>query len=315
MKLLEPGSRVTTTGAIVGTPAYMAPEQAAGHPEQVGPASDVYSLGAILYELLTGRPPFQGETPLDTLVQVLEGEPDRPRSIDPKVPLKLELICLKCMEKSPEERYPTATAVAADLQRYLEGEEVEARTSGVWPSLRRWWRTQPALVARLGALAVFTVIAQTNYLIYHPVPLAMHLEAIGLLLVWLAVSVVCQWGLKRERWAPWVPYAWVSLDALLLTALLIVTRSQIGPLLVGYPFLVAAAGLWFRVPVVWYSTGILAASYLVLVYSSYQESEPYRLPHHHVMFVVALGVMGFVMAYQVQRIWALSRYYEHRRVP
>jgi serine/threonine-protein kinase len=315
VKMLVPGSRVTTTGAILGTPAYMAPEQAAGRMDTVGPRSDVYSLGAILYELLTGRPPFQGETPLDTLVLVLEGEPDRPRRINPHVPPKLEMICLKCLEKDPAQRYPSAAALGEDLERFLEGEEVEARPPGLWPNLRRWSRSQPALSARLGALAIFLVIVQTNYTLFHPVPLSMHLHAVCMLFLWLAASVVFQWGLRHERWAPWVPFAWVSVDAALLTYLLIMTKSQIGPLLIGYPFLVAASGLWFRVPVVWYSTAILEIAYLVLVYSEYQEAHHYDLPHHHIIFVVALAVLGFVMAYQVQRIRALSRYYEHRPLP
>src|SRR5439155_5291998 len=112
VKLLEADSHVTRSGVIIGTPSYMAPEQAAGHHAVVGPRSDIYSLGAILYEMLTGQPPFREETPLDTLVQVLEGEPASPRQLNQKVPHKLELVCLKCLAKDANERYATAAELA-----------------------------------------------------------------------------------------------------------------------------------------------------------------------------------------------------------
>jgi serine/threonine-protein kinase len=315
VKLLDPGSHVTTTGAIVGTPAYMAPEQAAGRAEEVGPRSDVYSLGAILYECLTGLAPFKGETALETLLQVMESEPPQPRQLDPDIPRKLEMICLKCMEKDPAERYSSAAAVAKDLERFLEGEEVEARPPGVWSGLRRWARREPALVSRLGALLIFTMIVHVNYQLQHAVSLGLHMEVLGLLALWAAASVIFQWGLGRERWAPWVPYAWVTVDAALLTGLLRLAQSEMGPLLIGYPFLIAASGLWFRVPVVWYTTAVLEVAYLVAIWSSYDQGTAYRMPHHHGIFMVALVVLGLVMAYQVQRFRALSRYCEHRQRP
>src|SRR5205085_9415863 len=140
-------SHRTSTGVIVGTPSYMSPEQASGHAAKVGPLSDVYGLGAILYELLAGRPPFQETTPLDTLVQVLEGEPMPPRRFNPHVAPELEMICLRCLEKNPEERYASALALARDLQRFLKNEVLEVRPAGVGHRLRRWTRRQPALAS------------------------------------------------------------------------------------------------------------------------------------------------------------------------
>jgi serine/threonine-protein kinase len=120
-KELEKDVGQTPSGTILGTPSYMAPEQA-GARKDVGPTADVYSLGAILYELLTGRPPFRGETPLDTLVEVMSREPRRPSAVRPGVPRELEAVCLKCLEKQPGRRYATAAALADDLARWGGGE-------------------------------------------------------------------------------------------------------------------------------------------------------------------------------------------------
>jgi serine/threonine-protein kinase len=157
-KRIESDSGQTHTGDIMGTPTYMAPEQAWGWKPQVGPRSDLYSLGATLYTLLTGRPPIQGTTPMETIEQVRTQEPVPPSRLQPKIPRDLETICLKCLQKEPEKRYATAEDLADDLRRFLQGDTILARPVSAPERLWRLARRNPK-VAALTASATLLLVA------------------------------------------------------------------------------------------------------------------------------------------------------------
>jgi WD40 repeat protein len=152
-KLLDSESEITRSGVVLGSPSYMAPEQAEGNTKDVGPAADLHALGAMLYELLTGRPPFRGTSALETLHQVKTTEPVPPSRLVPGLPSDLETITLKCLQKDPHRRYATAGQLADDLMRFRSGEPVHARRISPLERGWRWCHRNPALAASLGALA------------------------------------------------------------------------------------------------------------------------------------------------------------------
>lgn len=310
-KLTDNTHTQTESGAIIGTPSYMSPEQAAGQSKEIGPPADIYGLGALLYTMLTGRPPFREQNPFDTLVQVIESEPPLPSAIRPGIPRSLEKIALHCLEKNSEDRYTTATNLADDLERFLCGEDPEIDSGTFTTRFTKWTRREPGLAGRLAAILAAVLVVEVRYFFLGGDPW-FHTVILIIFGCWCVSSAICQSLLNlRREWCEFVPFGWVLADVVLMTWVLSIAEGPIGTLLVGYPTLVVAAGMWFRVNLVWFMTCGTLISYAVLLFIRPEAATP---PHYPVLYAAVLCVIGYMVAHQIQRVRALSRFYEHRQL-
>jgi len=307
-------SDLTQTGQVLGTAGYMAPEQAAGDYKNVGVFADIYGLGGLLYFCLTGQAPFISENILDALVQVLESEPIPPKTLKPQIPRSLELICMRCLEKKPEDRYANAKEVAEDLERFLKGRPTHAKPPTLIDRLRRIGRRSPVISSHLGALGLAFIIGQLQFAMSASRwKLNDHLQVSFIMLAWIAISVLCGFFGRSKRFEAMVATFWLCADSLFLTVLISMLSDPINPpgaILIGYPMLVVSGGMFFRARMVVLVTIVTMLSYLVLLVSEdYMRNNLFQ----HAIFLVLLACIGICSLHQVRRFRMLSNYIESRR--
>ena len=295
-------SHLTMEGQVLGTPGYMAPEQAKGAAQQSGPAADIYALGAILYHLLTGHPPFRSS--LDALVQVLEQDPVPPRVLNRRIPRDLDVICMKCLAKSPADRFQSADELADDLQRFLDGEPIQARRLGWRRATLRWARHRPRLATVWTTLFAIYVYHLICYAMGNPGSLGhFHWLATGTVLLVAAYAWVYQWLLLRPESGMNVLHLWAATDILVFTVFLITAADGAhSPLVVLYLCMVAGAALSFDRHMVWLVTGVSIAAYWIVVVVSPWSHPTLALPEFRETAPVAISMLAIgLIQYYVLR--------------
>lgn len=267
-KRIDDQSELTATGAILGTPTYMSPEQATPHrAHEVGPGSDVYALGAILFRAFTGEPPFRGDTPFATMLEVINADLPAPRTLRPDLPKDLETICLKCLAKEIPQRYQTAGELAEDLERYLQHEPILAQPPTRVQKVVRWARRKPLLALTYISMGLMYLVHLFTHFLADPTkPIAFHWIITGVVISGVVLTTIIQWMLERDE----LKTAALYLLSTTLTVLPTIgfcfdqgTHSAPIPiylLLIGLPAIFNA-----RVALIAYACGLTVVAYLSLV--------------------------------------------------
>ena len=309
--LLETNERLTGTRNIMGTPHYMAPEQAAEQLGPMGPWSDVHALGALLYRLLTDGPPFNGPTPMQTVLHVIKEPPAPPSLSNPKIPKGLEAICLRCLEKRPANRYQSAAALADDLDRFLAGEITEAEGTGVAARVRRWLESETVLAAHLGVLGFLSALHLVQYLAV-PSLSAPHDLLVGILLgLWAVASGGLRQVEKRLVQDRVTRMAWGVMDVIFLTAVLTMAHGLTSLGMMGYPLAILLTGLFLDERAVKVTTTLSAVGLGVLALDAFFFHPTRLMPLDNLIIAWTIVlVTGMLTTIQVRRTRALSAFHD-----
>lgn len=308
-KSIDSGDDLTHTGQVMGTPGYMAPEQAWGEQSKVGKPADVYAIGAVLYRALTGRLPVEGANFLETILKTRDLEPTSTRKYVPAVPRALDAICLKCLERDPVRRYADAAELAADLRAFQREEPTKASRPNVIQRVRRWNRTYPFLASHVWGLLFLFVIVQLNWITMGS-DLTYHLRISGMLVAWLLLAIGLQVFVAGKALQQPVAAIWLALDAAIMTIFLLVIQHDPSQLLIGYPTLTLASALFEKVRSVAAMTGVTMLAHASLLILRPELCDPWS---HAVLFQALLLIIGFLAASLVRRIQQYRRIFEERR--
>lgn len=306
-KVANHDDSLTATGQILGTPAYMTPEHAAGKAKHIGPAADVYALGAILYFLCTRQPAFSGPTPFDVLIQVLDKRPPRPSKVNKSLDKSLDVVCLKSLEKKPAERYQSAKELAVDLEKILTGEPIDGPQESSLEKLRKWWQREPILAAHTLGIGATTVVVVLFYLIRGESSELFYYR-VGLLLIWLSLSFFLQSWVNIAQWTHVAIFSWLAIDVTIYTSLIAFASPPRSMLLIGYPMMIVASALYYQRRFTVTKTLLCIVGFGIL--GGLFPKEDFNKLDFIAIFMIGLVVISLCMVAMINRVRGLSRFYE-----
>ena len=306
-KQVEGNDALTATGLVLGTPSYMPPEQAAG--KNIGIAADIYSIGAILYAMLTGSAPFEGSSQLETLFQVIQEEPVPVRELDSSIPRDLEAIVMKCLEKRPADRYRSAEILSDDLQRFLRREPVQARNN-FSRRIRKWTIQEPVLAAHLSATVVMILFVLLNFFVFGhrgggaPENLQIALRHIAILCGWAFAAFILQKAHGRYRWRTAILCVWAAINPIFLTLTIAMNEPPRGTLFSLYFLLIVSVCFFRRISLVIVTSAFSLLGFLIMAINLSPQEK--AAPSYFVIFAVNLVLTGTLSGFLAARLKWLS---------
>lgn len=299
-------SDLTQTGAILGTPSYMAPEQIQYHQDHDLRLSDIYSLGAVFYYLLVGRPPFVGPTNFDIMLQLKDRQAVHPSRLNRQVDRELDTICLRALEKIPSERYATAAEFGRDLEHWINGSAVTSPTKSPWIRWIRWWKQEPGLVSHAVAISVVILVVVLSHLLGYSLA---HLPTqLAVLLTWLLICFPLQRWILQSKDTIVPAILWGLIDLASVSWLIATAGPPRSLLLVAYPLMITASALFYQTRFVILMTTACILAFLVL--TRLIEDPSFERGSFRVLFVCFLAIQCLTLTSLIFKVRNLFTYRE-----